>query len=131
MDVEGGSWAERRGGGDEGRGGEGGWIRGGWGSEIRRRLRGGGLISGEGIVLSIYARCHEKSQRQEVICVHIDMDGEVVVQETPSLGPLLRFDGRISLACRLVFYALERLPPRMPRSLPACQLLGASGACLV
>ena len=51
VDVEGGSWAER-GGGDEGMGGEGGWIRGGWSSEIRRRLRGGGLISVEGIVLS-------------------------------------------------------------------------------
>ena len=53
VDVEGGSWAES-GGGDEGRGGEGegGWIGDGRGPEIRRRLRGGGLISVEGIVLS-------------------------------------------------------------------------------
>ena len=44
VDVEGESWAVMDG-GDEGRGGEGWWIIGGWDPEIRRRLRGGGLIS--------------------------------------------------------------------------------------
>lgn len=48
MDAEGESWV-----GIEGGGGGGGCCGGE--SEIRRRLRGGGLISGDGIVLSRHA----------------------------------------------------------------------------
>lgn len=50
MGVEGKSSAEIDG-RDEGRGGEGWRICCGGGPEIRRRLRGGGLTSGDGIVL--------------------------------------------------------------------------------
>lgn len=49
MGVEGKSSAEIDG-RDEGRGGEGWRICCGGGPEIRRRLRGGGLTSGDGIV---------------------------------------------------------------------------------
>ena len=53
-DVDGELWSEIDG-RDEGGGGEGrSWSDGGERPVIRRRLRGGGLTSGDGIVLSFY-----------------------------------------------------------------------------
>lgn len=53
-DGEGTSWVDVDG-GDEGGGGERGWVCGGGGEpeiRVRRRLRGGGLTPGDGILLS-------------------------------------------------------------------------------
>ena len=67
MGAEGGSWVEMDGRG-EGGGGEGGWIWGGGGSEVRRRLRGGGLTSGDGIVPSGQAGWRSCDCKAEVLC---------------------------------------------------------------
>lgn len=116
MGVESKSWAKISG-RDEGRGGEGWRICCGGGPEIRRRLRGGGLTSGDGIVFGF-----------------TNTSGEAFVQKPLRLT--LSYVVRVWLnlfalmPIILLYWETTSTQALMPRSLAACLPLDPSEICV-
>lgn len=135
MGVESKSWAKISG-RDEGRGGEGWRICCGGGPEIRRRLRGGGLTSGDGIVL--YRQAVKKrfscNGKRLLYFGFTNTSGEAFVQKPLRLT--LSYVVRVWLnlfalmPIILLYWETTSTQALMPRSLAACLPLDPSEICV-